>query len=391
MSDKKKSRDIYLTFAESPSGVFLGQVIDVCKTFETEFGVSLKLVSFVSVRNFGKTKKNIRSSYPNSWVFPMFPKGIVFWYLNVPLLLMVCWLMKCRTIFCRNAYATLMALKVKKMGGASKVIYDGRGAYAAEWKEYLGTHHQKLLNTIENHEKQVVNQSDFRLAVSDKLVEHWKTFGYTDTKHVVVPCTMSHQFLQVLPTQEQRNRKRQAMDFKPNDVVLLYAGSTAGWQSFSLMQNFLTQQFESNPCVKALFLSNESSELTTLKNSFPGKVFVRWCKPEEVPEYMSVADYGILIRENTVTNQVAAPVKFAEYLACGLKVIISDCIGDYPVFVKQQHCGIIFSETEIYNLQSVEQNERETMYGLAMKYFNKKSEIIKEKYALLANEIMQKQ
>jgi len=63
-----------------------------------------------------------------------------------------------------------------------------------------------------------------------------------------------------------------------------------------------------------------------------------------VADHLIVGDYGLLIRENSVTNQVASPVKFAEYLACGLKVIISEDLGDYTKLSSQKNWGYVYTD-----------------------------------------------
>ena len=55
---------------------------------------------------------------------------------------------------------------------------------------------------------------------------------------------------------------------------------------------------------------------------------------------LSAADFGLLLRENNIVNNVASPTKFAEYLMAGLPVIISNGIGDFSYFVRFKNVGI---------------------------------------------------
>jgi hypothetical protein len=66
-----------------------------------------------------------------------------------------------------------------------------------------------------------------------------------------------------------------------------------------------------------------------------------WVKPDRVRGTMEVADYGLLVRERSTTNRVAAPTKFAEYLAAGLRVLISPEVGDYSELVQVHDLGIV--------------------------------------------------
>jgi hypothetical protein len=96
---------------------------------------------------------------------------------------------------------------------------------------------------------------------------------------------------------------------------------------------------------------------------------------------MIIADYGILIREQSVTNQVASPVKFAEYLACGLQVLISEGIGDFTDFVKQQNCGKIFNEN--IKIEPIPFTQKAKNHQLALQYFVKEASTNKAAYQKL--------
>src|SRR4030042_1420126 len=53
------------------------------------------------------------------------------------------------------------------------------------------------------------------------------------------------------------------------------------------------------------------------------------------------ADVGLLLRENSLTDRVASPVKFAEYLRCGLPVILTPYVGDFSALATAEGIGQI--------------------------------------------------
>ena len=158
-------------------------------------------------------------------------------------------------------------------------------------------------------------------------------------------------------------------------------GSSAGWQSFNLVDDFLFKLFNENEHIKLIFLSNEIPKESKKFKKFEDRINTKWLKPEEVGSLMIVADYGILIREESVTNQVASPVKFAEYLACGLQVLISEGIGDFTDFVKQQNCGYLFNEN--IKIATVPFTQKAKNHQLALQYFIKEAHINKATYQKL--------
>ena len=66
-----------------------------------------------------------------------------------------------------------------------------------------------------------------------------------------------------------------------------------------------------------------------------------------------------MYRESSVTNQVASPVKIAEYLSCGLKIIISKNLGDYSEMIEKYNLGYIIKNDNSINLEKVNATEKE--------------------------------
>jgi hypothetical protein len=355
----------FLTYNDVPDGIYMSQVIDVCKFWEDTFKERVRLVAFISLRNYFLNKAKIRAAYPDSIVFPMLP-GIENWRLNSFRLKFFMLFRKKEKVIARGVFATLLALRCKKF---NKVCFDARGAYAAEWSEYLKTDSPALAVQMKDLEKAALMKSSSRIAVSLKLVEYWKEqYGYSGN-YSIIPCT--------LPTTDKLNCDiesasliRNNLKIADNEVLLVYSGSSAEWQSFNKLEGYLTEAFTSNSLLKLLLLSKPGKE-NTLAKKFPDKVMQTWVYPDEVEQFLSAADYGLLIREDSITNKVSSPVKFAEYLAAGLPVIISEHIGDYSAFVKEQNCGIISTEVDWEKIQRPSPEERKRIQTIAEKYFRK--------------------
>jgi hypothetical protein len=108
-----------------------------------------------------------------------------------------------------------------------------------------------------------------------------------------------------------------------------------------------------------------------LKQQFPGQIFNRWLTFDKVQPVLSMCDYGILYREQSITNKVAAPTKFAEYLSAGLPVMISEGIGDYTSFVKQHDCGMVLNDLTLQIPNKTTAAKRAAMIQLTEKYYTK--------------------
>lgn len=332
---------LYLTFNDGPSGIFSSQVIDVVKFLNTNFRDNVQLVSFVSARQYFNQRANIKLELSDAIILPMFP-GVHRWRFNIYLLFLITFFKRPKKIIGRSVLATQLGLKLRSIGIVKEVIYDGRGAIKSEWEEYHVIQNTKMLSDIFNLEKESVLKSDYRIAVSNKLVEYWYSeFGYHSSDHVVIPCTLNRLFEEVVLTEYVIEETRKNIGFIENDIVFVYSGSLAGWQSFDMLYNFISPILKSNFNYKLMFLSDMDDNILILKNQFPHQIVCKKLKVNDVPKYLLAADYGLLLREDTITNKVASPVKFAEYIACGLKIIISNNIGDYSKFVETYDNGLL--------------------------------------------------
>lgn len=365
---------IYLTYAEPPSGVYSSQVADVISYVNKTLNGNIRLVAFISLHDFKASKEKIKKEMPDAVVLPAIPKA-AYWKINTMLFWLVCLFLRPSAIIARNVIAANMALKVKRYTTAHKVCFDGRGAMAAEWNEYDVKVVDSWKRSIDQLESRAVMESDFRIAVTEKLVDYWhERYGYSKGNHVVIPCTLNSSFRPRIPADDEKSTARAAMGIDANDIVLAYSGSIAGWQSFPELYKYLGPYLKESTTHKIIFLAKEEENITRLEQEFPGQVIRKWVNHQEVPVVLAACDLGILIREKSVTNQVASPTKFAEYLSAGLPVLISDGVGDYSDFVRKNQCGTIANGQGIPKLTPSGYDTRAKMIELVKNNFTKEAQ-----------------
>ncbi|MDP1801717.1 MAG: hypothetical protein Q8L81_10210 [Bacteroidota bacterium] len=370
----------YLTVNEAPSGIFSSQVIDVVKFLNKNFETEARLLAFISLRGYFANRKRIKNELPNAIVLPMYPK-MQNWKKNNFLLSLFYSIYKPEKIIARSVIATKLALAIRDKNKGIKVIYDGRGAIEAEWREYKVITDNELLNSIASYEKEVILNSDNRIAVSNALVDHWKTnFSYKETKHVIIPCTLNNAFEAIKISDEAILKKRKELGLKAGDTVFVYSGSVAGWQSFNLLAAFIESVLQKSILNKIVFFSPGDPNIEKLQKAFPEQTICKHLDSNKVADYLMVGDYGLLIRENSVTNKVASPVKYAEYLAGGLKVIISPELGDYTQLSSKKKWGYLYTE---FNDAIIKPGvlEKQKISTEAIQFFSKQN--YKEQYLQL--------
>jgi len=367
----------YLVFGETFSGVINGQVLDWLKLLQKQSPeMNVTLVVLLSPRQYFSNRKLLKQRYLRSLCLPMLPIKR-FWKLNLLILWLVQKLKRYDTVICRGPQATSLMNRIRGKQSDFKVVYDGRGARSAELKEYAPMH--PLKETMPEIEKHAVLSSDYRIAVSQGLVSHWmSTFGYKEQAHIVISCTLSYTFDKPVDNSVADPALREELGWNTDDLIFVFAGGNAMWQQSALIEVFL-EWLLSKPNHRILFLSKESAFTRFFSERYPTSIAQKWLSVEDVKKWMSVGDYGLLIRNEDTTNAVAAPVKFAEYLASGLKVICSQGLGDYSQFVNKHQAGIVIGNSMDFNELSIEKptmSERRRMGQLAAAHFSKSSPMI---------------
>ncbi len=365
---------IYLTYNDTPSGIYYSQVTDVCSFLNQKFDAKVRLVSIISIRNFLQHKRKIKFEFPDAIVLPMFPK-LKNWKWNFYILVLFFAFFKTKKIIARGPFAASLALSLRKIGIVKWVVFDARGASYAEFNEYNVVSDEKIKKDIFIIEKNTVINSDFRIAVSNELVKYWRdAFEYNSEKHVVIPCTLNSNMFKNYPAPSFISKKRNEMGFTEDDVVLVYSGSSAGWQSLKLVDEFLYCQMKQNKKIKVIFLVKSLPPNMKIIEEYKNRIVCKWLNEDKVPVVLSCCDYGILLREKSITNKVSSPVKFAEYLACGLKIIISSEIGDYSEFVNRNNCGFVVDDIhQSLQLDSIPHIKKQKINLLAINNFSKEA------------------
>lgn len=360
---------IYLTYNDAPGGVYWSQVTDVVAYLNTLGGARVRLVALVSARDYFGIRRRIKAHAPDALVLPMVP-GVKRWRSNRHWVKVLCRLLRPSAIMARGVLGTWMALRAREQGLVPKVCFDARAAYAAEWEEYRIIDDDALIGQFRALEAEAVARADMRLAVSHALVQHWRErYAYHGTDHVVIPCTLGRAH-----TAMPGEVPAQLPGDNDATVWLAYAGSSAGWQSFGLLNGLLRQALAAQPHLKVLFLSQADAGIEALVADHPGRVVRRWVPAQQVPQLLRGCDAALLVREDTITNRVASPTKFAEYLSCGLPVFISPGIGDFSALVPQELLGwLLLPGAPLPQVQRPSDEARTQLHAFAVAHFTKES------------------
>ena len=130
---------------------------------------------------------------------------------------------------------------------------------------------------------------------------------------------------------------------------------------------------EQNENIKLLMLCKASKQLEQLSDAFPERVVRLWVPQSKVFETLVAADYALLFREPSIVNKVASPVKFAEYLACGLVPLTNGAVEQVACFVDDNQAGYTGGENELLGNISSRPSyvEKQRMNQLSLSHYQR--------------------
>lgn len=318
----------YLLYGEVYSGVIDSQALDVVRYYNQVPFHQAVLFAAIPLRNHHYTSKQLAEACQGEHLMcRAMPQRLLRLAKGVEVKRMAS-LLRQRQIdilICRNALACSLALAARKhlpWGDQLKICYDGRGALSAEDVEYdVYPHYLKQL--FREAERRAVLESDYRIAVTQELVNWWSdTFDYHQSNHLVIPTTISTE-KEEFSAKEHRSTWREKLQYESNEIVLAFAGGRADWQSLSFWLPKMPALLDRNPHVKLLLLTPPSEAVHAIVAAYPSRVLNTFLPHEDVLKALSAADYGILWREVNVTNAVASPTKMGEYVQAGLPVLVN--------------------------------------------------------------------
>jgi glycosyltransferase involved in cell wall biosynthesis len=182
------------------------------------------------------------------------------------------------------------------------------------------------------------------------IIKEWDGLKGRDVHHEVIPCCVDLSLFRF--SEERRSQLRTELGLRRR-FTFVYSGSLDGWYLTEEMADFFASVVRKNNDAHLLWLTRGSHERVRQLMSARGigaeHFSVRAVTPAEMPSYLAAGDVGISFIKRCLSKLASSPTKNAEYLACGLPIVINSGIGDSDHLVNQTEAVVLledFSEQE---------------------------------------------
>ena len=128
--------------------------------------------------------------------------------------------------------------------------------------------------------------------------------------------------------------------------IVAHVGALGGLYPVDRILSVFAELYRDNPKTGFLILCQNNTSLIRNQYSEQGlplaNLWIGKVRPEEVPRYLSMADWGLSLKRSGYSQFSCSPTKIPEYLLAGLPVIASQGIGDTDHLLTKNRVGVIF-------------------------------------------------
>lgn len=242
----------------------------------------------------------------------------------------------------RGYLPALIAVFLKKIFRL-KFIFDMRGFWADEKAE--GNHWGKksiLYKITKRLEEVFIRNADEIVVLTKQAKAFIEGCGYEDRNISVIPCCVDTGNFRLNAAFREEFREKNKLTEK---FIFAHTGSLENWYMKSQMLDYFMVAKKISHNAHFLMLSHspkgEVYRLISEKQLNICDFTIMSIDFSRMPDYLSVADAGIIFLSLGFSKIGCCPTKFSEFLSCGIPVISTAGIGDSEEVIVKHKVGVI--------------------------------------------------
>jgi len=355
------------------SAILKTQVVEMLKEISKNLYIDDKIyfISFqhlhkaiFSYRSLIDIKKEFKKDNIILVIIPVFTIPVVFnwffakWYIfpiiflqSFPILLFLSLIKKIDILHCRSYPITLAALSVAQFKKV-KVIFDPRSPFPEEnvpnqwFEDSLSYKMWKYL------EKIYLEKADITITIADTYVKHFRNTS-SNSRFITIPNNVNVMNFKL--DEKFRNQFRLKYGVENDKLVFCYCGSLVdSWNNPEVYARFIIKFRNFSKKHRFLFITPNKETLKEIFEQYsikPEEYIIVSIIPENVPKYLSLADFGLNLMNK---RDIRMSIKTVEYLALGLPIIVNTKVAGAKEVIQKYNVGLIIEDIENINFKEIE-------------------------------------
>jgi len=252
-------------------------------------------------------------------------------------------------VHARAIVAAMAGYPASKLLG-KKFIFDTRGIDSEEYVDAGSWRRGGLKHRFVGWAERIIsNGSDYVVVLTRRFLDILKKDRRLHLKAVsVIPCAVDTSLFTFFDKKDPERSLKAGLN---NNFVFVYSGSLGTWYMFDEMLELFKTAKSMVKNARLLILTQTDVgfvERALKKASLdPADVVIKTVGYAEMKDHLAMADVGISFIKPVFSKLSSSPVKFGEYLACGLPVLINRDIGDTDNMVRAEKIGAVVNGFEI--------------------------------------------
>ena len=225
------------------------------------------------------------------------------------------------------------------------VVYDVHGA-TNELIEFRGSSvsnnvfRRLLFILLRYYEKRNAKKFDAAFVVTEELKNHViSNFSADNLKFFIIPCAKKYSEMKLDTYFDLRKKYRDKYNISDDARLFIYSGGISPWQCIDKTVDLFEEISKEIGNCKFLLLSDQAKKLEVNNDD----IITDTLPYNMVDETLCAGDFAFMLRDDLVTNHVAFPNKYCEYIASGMKIITSPYLKTVAKNIDEHELGYVMS------------------------------------------------
>lgn len=340
---------LYLVFDSIDSPIVKSQVYEMSKSIAKKSNYKFKIIT-VEKNNMDSNSIAVEGIE----IVPVSQKGLLRTYINFLIKVIKNYNGQGSIIHVRSYLPMPIALFLKFLFKA-KVIFDMRGLLPEE-HIYLNNKSTNSINykLLKSMERIFVKKSDEIIVVS-KIFQEYILNKYEVSNITVIYCSANDEII-VGDDSISYDQLRYKYGMSDGQILIAYVGSFYKYQNIDQIVDFISKLSDKTDLKFAIFTKNKKAEVLELLKKYDidiKNIIIDFVPNKVLVNYLKHFDYGVIIRDNNIINQVSSPIKISEYIINDMKVLFSGSLGDFNTIIPEHNLGYDIADPEILKLEKI--------------------------------------